>query len=233
MYEAPYGGNNFFTTLKPVIYFIAAFIFLASITGIRQQSFKKWMHSPAGFFVLVFIGTIMTLIIQHLLVHSLYPYQRTGLFLFILMLFAFIFSLEYFVLKRPAAVLIQLLSIVVAGHFAYNANLSYALEWKSAGGTKQFLNKIVDRRNKKPNPPSSVTVSAGGISGASLLYLIKKENMEWLKVNITWQTALLPADYYLVEGNERAGTNVYDWIKADSCEANGNSLYVDPAFIAR
>ncbi len=231
MYEAPYGGKNFFSSLKPVIYFMTLIILIASFFGIRRNGFINWIKSVQGFFVVIFTGTLLTLVAQHIITHSLYPYQRTGLFILVLALFAFLFSLEQIPLKKPVAVLITLFATVVSSHFILQCNVSYTLEWKAAGGTKQFLNKIVSRRKNSSNLPAMEFISTAGVSGATINYLIQREKINWLTVNVAWERALPKADYYLIEEKEHFRGIRSDWIKLDSCTTNGNALYSERSFI--
>lgn len=232
MYEAPYGGANFFASLKPVIYAMSLFILLSAVLVIRRDGFAKWATTLAGLSSLIFIGTMAILIAQHILSHSLYPFQRTGLFIFILFLFSFLFSFEALPLKKIVMVSSQLFACVVLSHFILRANLAYNLEWKQTAGAAKFIETIENQRKHLMHPPAMESISAGGVSGPALAYIIERENIHWLTVNSVWESKLPSANYYLIEDREHKRNPTAHWQKLDTCLKNGNALYVDEDFLS-
>ena len=75
------------------------------------------------------------------------------------------------------------------------------------------------------------SISTAGVSGATINYLIQREKINWLTVNVAWERALPKADYYLIEEKEHFRGIRPDWIKLDSCTTNGNALYSERSFI--
>jgi len=233
LYDAPYAGDNPFCSSKLTLQLLVLFGLVSAGWLIRKNGFQNWKRAPAGFSVLLLAGIITGMALQRLLLGTLYPQYRTGLFVFVIFMLVIVANLAAFPLRspRPAKIAIALLTLPVVFHLLFCMNFVYVEEWKPSGGIDRFAGRIINDRARLPGPPGRIRISGDGTSMTTMIYLREKEKFFWLDIVAEWDAkkSFAPADYYLVEKAMRRFRDTKSWVAVDSCCRTGNILYVDPA----
>lgn len=232
LYDAPYAGANHFCTLKPLIKVMIAVSLLSPLLLLRSRD-KKLFASFAFFLLLVFGLVLVSLYAQHVVLNVLYPWNRTGLFLFVLFVALFLTALA--TIRLPQIVLrivLGLLALPVALHCIASTNGYYVQEWKSSGQTELVLQRLI-KNHALQKEQRNVFMVADGLAGLTMRYMARLKELSWLTCSERWDTLPFPkADYYLIESWSRRWRNTKDWRLVDSFSCNGNALYIGPALLA-
>ncbi len=159
-YELPY--NYWFQRI------LKAFIILTLIGGVVfsiAQLLRKQV-SPSKLFLsslLLILGLcILSSIIQHYILGTLFLIERTAVFLIVLFTLCFSFFInELSAINNRLAFIAYIFAIFSIIHFANAFNLTYVLEWKKDADTKQMLlelEKIKTIPSEKNNVSMDITM---------------------------------------------------------------------------
>lgn len=154
-YELPY--NYWFQRI------LKAFVLLTIIGTIGfliVQFFRKQVSLNKLFLcsLMFLLGlSILSTIIQHYVLGTLFLIERTALFLIVLftLLFSFFIN-ELSTIKNKMSVVAILFAAVSVIHFVRAFNLSYVLEWKQDADTKEML---LELEKVKEIPPEKYNVN--------------------------------------------------------------------------
>jgi hypothetical protein len=229
LYDAPYKGHDVLRSCLPSLYLILATILIGCALIFIQ---KKWKE-PQSLFALclafILAACVSAMWIQHILLMTLFPVQRAGLFIFIIFLFAFTVSLATLPFRSKYVIAFAyLLALPISFHMIYNANFHYVIEWRGCADTDHFAKRIMtDNKQKKV-----VIVSADGEPSCSLYWIKDKWKLDWMEVTGTWTYDALPkADYYIITKFFAPFRNTKNWKLIDSCPVSQNALYIDTTSI--
>jgi hypothetical protein len=232
LYDAPYAGGNPFCSARPSIIVLTILIIVFNAILFYRGKPLAWVRSNSGLSFMLFSGTILFMLAQNVLFKTPFPPGRASLFLLVLFLLALLFSIsEFFKNVKIPKIIFTFLFLPVLLHFIARFNLESVYEWRQASGTRAALERITAVHDA--NPGKSISVVTGNISGASFIYLVNKQQADWLKVTFHGSGEQPPkTDYYFVEVLLGDEYDISGWTLLDSNSFTGNRLFVDKNFSA-
>lgn len=137
------------------------FVMLTAACIFAFLNWKKKQLSPNKLFLISMLVILATccasVILQHVLLETLYLVDRTALFLVVLFSVILVFFINELSLEKPRAALIAYLSaFAMSIHLLWSFNLTYVLEWKLNADTKEMLS---DLEHLKTIPAEKSTIS--------------------------------------------------------------------------
>lgn len=229
LYEAPYTGKDAFRSSVPAIIVMCVLIVIAVLYTLLR---KKWNDASQRFAVMMFLlfsGTILLVWLQHELTGTVYPYTRTGLYLFVLFLATFVAAVA--ALPVPPGVqgiFTLLLALPVTFHLFYTANTVYVIEWRGCGNNDRFAKRIIGEYKKHGDPKLNVAITADVESWSTMHWVKEKYAMPWLQITEGWgYEPLKPGDFYILTKQMAPFKPTKGWKMIDTCTISGNALYVD------
>lgn len=234
LFDRTYHDENSFRFFQPVLIGLLLFLVAGAAMLIRKNGFENWLRSKPGIVFTLLSGVVVTIILQHLVLGTLYPIQRVTLFIFVLFVFAIITTLNELLQGRALAIAGALPAIVIGFYMFHFGNIIFLSEWEYAAGTQQAVDIISGKYSKFANNGKPITFSALGGAGIPLTFIQKRDSLQWLQVNINWY-ANQPTqnDFYLIESWAIPSFDVSHWIPLDTMPSSGNVLYMDSTFAAR
>jgi hypothetical protein len=231
MYGAPYTGEDHFASARPSLIVMLTLIVIVVIVQAFRKGIRSVLYSVGGCATLLLSCIILLFVVQSALFGTLYPTQRTALFLLVLLLFAFTGAIDVIVPKRIwSNAFMMVLCIPVLFHFAYCMNNTYVLDWKEAGNAEYIFRIIEEDRNTR-FAGQPVLLSSDPVSGYAVQYVGAQRKAGWLEVYMHWnENPLPPGNYYLVEKRMEKFRDMHGMLLLYNDEMTGNSLYVDSAW---
>lgn len=228
MYSTFYTGDNHFEYAKPLALVMLAMMGAALVAGVYKNGMRAWFQSVSGCFTLLLAMIVLLSVVQAKLFDSLYPKERTAIFLLVIFLFSFLAAVDALLRnKLYGNLLAGLLCIPLLFHFVNKMNNTYALDWIEAGNSDKIIELIAQDRSMR-FPGQTVTVSSSPVVGFSAQYIARQRNETSMELYLHWNDSPLPeADYYIVEkryGNHQQVNNVVLLYKD---ELTGNQLFAD------
>jgi hypothetical protein len=233
LFDKIYHDTNSFRYFQPALVALILFLVAGAALLIRKNGFENWLRSSPGITFTILSGVIVIIVLQHILLGTLYPIQRVALFIFVLFIFAIVTTLNELLQGRALAIAGTLPAITIAFYMFHFGNTGYLSEWEYSAGTQKAVDIITDKYSKtKDGKP--VTISAMGGAGFPLEFIKKKDSLNWMDVRINWQSDQPSQhDFYLIESWAIPSFNVTHWIPVDTLPYSGNMLYMDSAFVSR
>jgi hypothetical protein len=231
LYDSPYVGNDPFRSAIPTIYILTGFLLTGIVISIYRNGFSKGLKTSSTLLSLIFFGTLVVLFLQHQFMNALYPVWRIGLYLFILFLFAVIFTFNELFKDRFLSIIGVTLALPAIFHFCISANTGRLLEWKYAAGTQVAADDL-ERWYKNFPGKRSFSVCTQGVNGSTLHYIKERDHLTWMNDTINW-SGDQPGhhDFYYVEKWAIPSYNTSGWIPMDTMPYSGNVLYIDSSLV--
>lgn len=232
MYFAPYTGQDHFESSKPALYVATALIFLSLVSIAIKIGPRRLLCAIPGSISLLTAMIISAFFIQAQLFNTLYPLERTGLFLLVLYLLTVMSSIGVATEnKKWINTGMFLLCLPVLFHFFYCMNITYVMDWKQAGNADEIFS-IIEQNRAKQFPGQPVSLSSEPVSGYSTQFVADEHHADWLTTQLLWvDNEYTPANYYIVEAWAKWHHNMTGKLFLYRDEITGNEIYVDTAFV--
>lgn len=224
-------GQAYGITPQPMVGLVIALLAACSMACVGFAFRNGWAHRlrPMAFGTIIVVSCVASFALQHLLLGTPMPRTRTALFLLPLALFVPVSGLVAWPGRsRIPVVAACLLCLPLLFHQIWTINLTYALEWKPAGGVGKMLSMI--RAYHAPLDPMrpAILVRSGFECWGSIPYYQIQDSMQWLIATpMAGQGPIAPADFYIVEEPDTARADPSNWILLYRSPGSGTRLYRD------
>lgn len=170
-----------------------------------------------------------SILLQHILLDTPFPKDRTALYLVPLILFVPVSGL----VAWPRGSLIPgalgtVLALPLLVHMARSANLTYCVEWKPEGEVSKMLTLISRDHLPLGKDHPVVSLSSSFESWGCLPYYQIRDNLQWL-VAMPREASkpFVVADYYMVEQDGQDQVDQVNWELLYHSATTGTGLYRD------
>lgn len=186
--------------VKDLICLIVAITAVSSIIIILYQFFRIKEFKPSSIILLVMIFSIISPIAQHVLLNTLYPIERTGLYyipLFILLLI-FTCSEAIQIMRESVKIIIFLFLFFFCGvaifHFVGTANFKYTYTWAYDANTKAMMLEDLHKAYHENYKGERISIKINSLFGPAINYYRITRDMQWLEP-ITKRNQLLTREF--------------------------------------
>ncbi|MBA3704927.1 MAG: hypothetical protein H0W84_03210 [Bacteroidetes bacterium] len=167
------------------------------------QFFKKQVSTNKLFLSSLFLIagiSIVSTIIQHHFLGTLYLMDRTVLFLLVLFNLLLVFFInEISKTRKLVAWITHLFAVSVIIHFVLSFNFKYVLEWKLNADTKEMLTDL-EKIKEIPKEKNNVSVGIPLMFETDINYYRDIKNLSWLNtVSRSTYTTMLHDYFYLAQ----------------------------------
>lgn len=175
-------GNNYpteFDLIKWISIVVPLLIIVALYLNRKRSENNKLLITAI---LLLSVPAIST-IVQHMLLHTNFLFQRTGLFLFPLLILCVVASMASIakVTEIPAAIVMLILATGSIIHFAKTANTTTTMEWQFNTDDVKVLNSLQTLHDfHLANDTIDITVA--NIHEATFTYYKQTMKLDWLKI---------------------------------------------------
>jgi hypothetical protein len=192
----------------------------------------KWNAARSGFFVMVCLLFVICLwfYIQHILLGSRYPQQRTALFILPLFIFTLVAFLDSLTSHRqvliPIRTLMVIVSVFVLYHFYTAASTSHYLDWKYDADTKHMLaENLALMKSVAPATERKVNFGTYWLYKPGLDFYLRLNKINWIRL-VTYRDSFTePADFYYIPPEFKDSLNKFYPVKLKDYPLSGSVLY--------
>lgn len=138
--------------LMPYVFML---LFLFSLWTLVIQKHKlsalieaDWIHHA------LLLGSLIGIFLAHLLLDANYPEDRVGLYLYPLLIGAFIHSLDFCSTERPKLIYPAFILLIFPLHFLFNMNLSHVDHWRMERVPDSFYEIMISYEEATGIPPT-------------------------------------------------------------------------------
>lgn len=150
---------------------------------------------------------VISTIIQHYFLGTLYLMDRTALFLVVLFNLVFVFFIAQVSKDRAKlSVIIYLSGLVVLIHFFASFNLKYVLEWKSNADTKEMLADL-GKIKSVPTEKDNVSIGIPMEFDPGINFYRAVNDLTWLNTVCRIETTNTLQDYFYFSQDDLASVN--------------------------
>jgi hypothetical protein len=233
LYDVPYKGSDPLKDCLPsIVVMLGILVFICMAILVK----KKW-NEPKQLFALslsaILFSCVLSLWLQHILLDTVFPVQRAGLFVFVMFILAFVGSLPSLpVLPKRITAFAFLLVVPVSFHMLYCANLHYSIEWRGCGDTDYLVKRILEKRKDSGYPNGKVVINSDIEPSCTVYWIQDKWKLDSVEQYGFWPNdTMTTADFYILTKPYRAYRNTKGWKLMDSCPVSENALYIDTTSI--
>jgi hypothetical protein len=205
LYELNY---NFWVQRSVKGYIVLTLLAATVFAGIRF--FRKKVSTNTLFLItlILLIGiVVISTIVQHYLLGTLYLIDRTALFLFVLFTVMLVFFIDEVSYERKWMAAIGYgYAIVMVVHFSLAFNLNYTLEWKPDASTKEMLADL-EKIKEVPKEKDNISISIPLLFETDINFYRDVKKLTWLNPVIRSKTRNRLYDYYYLSQRELAALN--------------------------
>ena len=191
-----------------------AFFFIILLAAMGYVGFKHAKGQTTrtnlflGTLVMTLLLIVLSTVVQHYLLDTLYLIERTVLFLYVLLMLIFVFLMnELSAVKKIFQTIAPVFAFLFLIHFLFAFNLKHVYEWKDDCETKEMLEDV---KKLKQNPQDKFNISIGIPLAleSSINYYRGVDHLTWLNeaqrsVNVNYLN-----DYVFLRPTEIAKTNM-------------------------
>ncbi len=189
-------GRSYVAGQEPAILILILLSFLLFLVVLAVHIRKKTTGKirPASIFLAILFLSAFSTIVQKILFHSFYLFERTALFfipiygLFLIFLFGRL-SEEQAKIKAPAVVVFLGLTVLSAFHFSQTANTHSTRDWKFDGDSKQMLEYLKNLKDKDPAAPAIIRLGAHWSVMPSITFYRLQKSLTWLEIDLVSRQA--------------------------------------------
>ncbi|MCX6294911.1 MAG: hypothetical protein NTX97_02405 [Bacteroidetes bacterium] len=174
------GYNYWFQRLAKGFVILIA---LAASVFVGMKHAKKQINKSNSFLgtlVLLLGFCVLSTIVQHYVLGTLYLIERTAIFLVVLFNLLFVFFINEFSKEKKKVVFISYLAAVIVGvHFLIAFNLSYVLEWKQDADIKEMISDL-DKIKVIPKDKCNISIAIPLEFDQGINFYRAKDNRYWI-----------------------------------------------------
>jgi hypothetical protein len=175
-----------------VLVLFAGLIMYALLKSSRTEKSKTLLA-----FTGVLVISVLSVVLQNLFLDTPFPYARTGLFLFVLFVFALAESLRDTMIPRFVSLSLCIAAISFQLFYAIPAfNLRHTLEWQYCEDVEVALNDLMQDEYQPDSLHVGITVATDLQYGNILSYYLRLKNIQ--NVTLVSCEHLEQTDYYIV-----------------------------------
>lgn len=189
-------------------FFLLILLTSTLFVGIKHAKNKKTNANLfLGSLLLLFFLIILSTIVQHYVLGTLYLIERGVLFLFVLLMLIFVFFINELVVERKKfQSVIHVVAIIVFIHFMFSLNLKYVYEWKDDCETKEML-KDLEKLKQQPTEKFNLCIGVPLALESSINYYRIVNELSWLN-QVMWSKKInYLNDYFFLRPNDLATAN--------------------------
>jgi hypothetical protein len=153
--------------------------------------------------LLLFVLIILSTVVQHYLLGTLFLIERGVLFLFILFTLILVFFIDQLSSeKKKLGALMHLSAAAVLIHFLCSFNLKYVYEWKDDCETKEMLSDL-ERIREKPRERFNISLGMPLSLESSINFYRIVRHYDWLSQAMRSKRVNYLNDYFLLTPREQ------------------------------
>ena len=165
----------------------------------------RWEATRSGFFLTFSLLLVICLwfFLQHIVMGSRYPQQRTALFILPLFLFTLIACLDFVAhykkLVIPLRILTWIVTLFILVHFYNSANFRYYFDWPNDADTKIMLEENLESMKQSQQGESDkVDLGTYWLCRPGLIFYLDMKKINWINLVNYRESFSGPADYYYI-----------------------------------
>lgn len=203
-------GLDFTYWLQRLTKVVFLIIPLVASIYIAFTYFKKKITSRNLFLgsllVLLFLIVLST-VVQHYLLGTLYLIERGVLFLFVILMLIFVFFINDIRFERKtASCILHVFALIVFIHFIFSVNLKYVYEWKDDCETKEMLSDL-EKIKHQPNEKFNLSIGVPLALESSINYYRIVNNLTWINQAMGSKKINYLNDYFFIRPFEWKSAN--------------------------
>jgi len=184
-------GKIYFSGQESSMLILILFSFLISGFVLAVHLRKKTPEKirPGFFFMGAVLLSAFSTIVQKILFHSFYLFERTALFFIPMYLLFLIFLFGRLgegraKIKIPAVGFFLGLTLLSALHFSQTANTHSTRDWKFDADSKQMLEYLRNSKDKEAAGPPTIRLGVHWSVLPSISFYRLQKNMAWLEIEL-------------------------------------------------
>jgi len=176
-------------------------VLLSSIILVGLSHAKKQINTNSlflGSLLLVFLIIVISTVVQHYLLGTLYLIERAVLFLFVIFNLITVFLVIAGAKKNSSFnYFLYLFAFIVLLHFLYSFNLKYVYEWKDECETKEMMEDL-DKIRKPPPDKFNLTIGLPLALESSVNFYRITQKATWLNQSVRTKEINYLNDYFFL-----------------------------------
>ena len=184
-------GKSYFSGQESSIWILIllSFLFSSFILAVHYRMKTTEKIRPGFFFMGVLLLSAFSTIVQKILFHSFYLFERTALFFIPMYLLFLIFLFGPLgegrpKIKIPAVGFFLGLTLFSALHFSQTANTHSTRDWKFDADSKQMLEYLRNSKDKDAAVPPTIRLGVHWSVLPSISFYRLQKNMTWLEIDL-------------------------------------------------
>lgn len=189
-------------------FFLLILLTSTLFVGIKHAKNKKTKGNLfLGSLLLLLFLIVLSTVVQHYVLGTLYLIERGVLFLFVLLMLIFVFFINELVVERKKfQSVIHVVAIIVFVHFMFSLNLKYVYEWKDDCETKEMLTDL-EKLKLQPTEKFNLCIGVPLALESSINYYRIVNELSWLN-QVMWSKKInYLNDYFFLRPNDLATAN--------------------------
>lgn len=222
-------GDSMQVILTTVFQVLSALFVLIMAWNIYSD---RWNATRSGLFQVFSLLLIVCLwfFLQHVLMGSRYPQQRTALFILPLFLFTLIACLDSIAAFKgflvPVRIVVSIVALLFLFHFYNTANLRSYFDWPHDADTKQMLAENLDiMKSAAPDNKRRVILGAYWLNNPALDFYLRVNKIDWIRL-VTYRDSFSEkADFYYIPKEFKDSLNKFNPVKFKDYPISRTELY--------
>jgi len=222
-------GDTMQVSLTIVFQVLSAMFVMLLVWHIYKD---RWNATRSGLFQVFSLLMIVCLwfFLQHVLMGSRYPQQRTALFILPLFLFTLIACFDIIAAFKgfqvPVRIVAGLVSLLILFHFYNTANFRYYFDWQYDADTKQMLTENLDNmKSVAPNNERRVNFGIYWLYEPGIDFYLRVNKINWVKLIIYRNSFAGQADFYYIPPEFKDSLNKFNPVKLKDYPLSRSELY--------